>query len=120
MVDVNIDHTNITGFGDIITEGSFAMNQYSLNTDNPEYLPLFMAVNYGMSINHDDYGSNPGTQAILYAPNGTIDMNHVELTGSVAAQLVVVTQSRMNYPAELRGPADLPGAGLDIVTYTFK
>ncbi len=118
--DVDINHTEITGFGDIATEGNFALNNYSINVDTPEILPLLMSVNQNMSINHDDYGGNPGTFAIMYAPNGTIDLNNVELTGSIAAKLVVIVSAFINYPAEMRGRADLPGAGLDTVTYLFE
>lgn len=117
--DVSITKTNITGFGDIIAEGNLAMDHYSLNVNTPEILPLFMAVYGNINLTLDNRGTK-GTQAIIYAPNGTINLNQIELTGSVAAELVVVTHSNINYPAEMRGRADLPGSGLDIVTYTFK
>ena len=64
-----------------------------------------------------------GTFAIVYAPHdpdGVITLTNVELTGSVASTTVNLDNSIINYPAELRGRADLPGAGLDTVTYNFQ
>ena len=58
--------------------------------------------------------------AILYVPNGVIDLTNVNVFGGVAAALIILTNAMIEYPAELRGRADLPGAGLDTITYTFK
>jgi len=118
--DVTITNCEITGFGDILAEGKLDMNNYSLNVDIPEILPLFMSVYDSVVMNNDLAG---GTYAILYAPdenNGVINLDNVELTGSVAARLVTCVNSIINYPAEMRGRADLPGAGLDTVTYLFE
>ncbi len=118
--DVTITNCEITGFGDILAEGKLDMNNYSLSVDTPEILPLFMSVYKSVVMNND---RGEGTYAIVYAPDandGVIDLVNVELTGSVAARLVTVTNSIINYPAEMRGRADLPGAGLDTVTYLFK
>ena len=118
--DVSIDNVDITGFGDILAGGKLDMNNYSLNVDIPEILPLFMSVYDSIAIRND---RGDGTFAILYAPDandGTIDLENLELTGSVAARLVTCKSSIIHYPALLRGRADLPGAGLGTVTYTFN
>ena len=115
--DVSINSCEITGFGDILAEGNMDMNNYSLNVDIPEILPLFMSVYMSVIMNNDLAG---GTQAIVYAPNDEIVLDNMELTGSVAAQLVTCKNSIIIYPAEMRGRADLPGAGLDTVTYLFE
>ncbi|MDZ4245991.1 MAG: hypothetical protein U1D67_02610, partial [Dehalococcoidia bacterium] len=69
-------------------------------------------------LNNDRIGV--GTMAIIYAANGYISLNNVDIKGSVAATLISLNNDTIAYPAELRGRADLPGAGLDTVTYTFK
>ena len=118
--DVDINNTDVTGFGDIIAEGTLVMNNYSLTVTNPEYLPLFMSVNKTITFNND---YEAGTFAIVYAPHdsdGEINLTNVELTGSVASTKITLDNSTIYYPAELRGRADLPGAGLDTVTYIFE
>jgi len=118
--DLNIDHTEITGFGDLLCEGKFTAHHYDMHLDNTLILPLWVSVNDNVEINADNVHENgENTTAILYAPNGVISMNHVTLIGSVAAPEVTIDQAYMYYPAELRGRADLPGAGLDTVTYIF-
>ena len=117
--NVYIDQSNISGFGDILCEGGvgFNMDHYSYTIGDSPILPLIMAINGGVDLTHDE---GDGTYGILYAPQGLINLDHVEVTGSVAAPAVNLVQARINYPAEMRGRADLPGAGLDIVTYLFE
>jgi len=117
--DVNMGNADISGFGDIVAEGDLDFNNYSFSVENPITLPLLMTIGEDKTINLGaDRG--PQTMAILYAPNGTIDLNNVDITGSVAAPLITLNNAMIEYPAELRGRADLPGAGLDTVTYTFQ
>ena len=77
-----------------------------------------MTVGVGNSIEM----TNPSvpTNGILYAPDGNIALTNTDLYGSVAADLVTLQASQIQYPADLRGRADLPGAGLDTLTYTYK
>jgi len=117
---IDINNTDITGFGDIIAGEAMVLNNYSLNVDIPEILPLFMSVSKTIVLDNDD--DVLGTFTIVYAPDisaGEITLANVNLTGSVAAPKVNLSNSIINYPAELRGRADLPGAGLDTVTYIF-
>ncbi|MFC2044068.1 hypothetical protein ACFLT8_02565 [Chloroflexota bacterium] len=117
--DVDMGNADVTGFGDIVAEGDLYFNNYSYTVENPVTLPLLMTIGVDKSI---DLGNDRGlgTMAILYAPNGAIHLGAVEIKGSVAAPLVTLNNATIEYPAELRGRADLPGAGLDTVTYTFK
>ncbi len=118
--DVNMGNANVTGFGDIVAEGDLTFTNYTYTVENPDYLPLLMTVGVDKSITLGNDRSGIGTMAILYAPNGEIDLNNVDVSGSVAALLIKLNNATIEYPAELRGRADLPGAGLDTVTYTFK
>ena len=116
---VSIDRAGLTGFGDILAEGNLLMERYSLDIGDSEILPLLMSVNGDITLDRDTEGWGE-TYAIVYAPGGTINLNLIDLYGSVAALFVNLNQSVINYPAELRGRADLPGAGLDTVTYIFQ
>ncbi|MFC2010744.1 hypothetical protein ACFLUR_00420 [Chloroflexota bacterium] len=117
--DVDMTNAVITGFGDVIAEGDINFYNYTYTVDNPITLPLLMTVGEDKSlILGNDQGL--GTMAILYAPDGEINLANVNVKGSVAAPLVQLNNATIEYPAELRGRADLPGAGLDTVTYTFQ
>ena len=116
---VSIDRAGLTGFGDILAEGNLLMERYSLDIGDSEILPLLMSVNGDITLDRDTEGWGE-TYAIVYAPGGTINLNLIDLYGSVAALFVNLNQSEIFYPAELRGRADLPGAGLDTVTYIFQ
>ncbi|MFC1920491.1 hypothetical protein ACFLYQ_02060 [Chloroflexota bacterium] len=117
--DVNMNNADITGFGDLVTEGDINFTNYTWTVVNPVTLPLIMTVGEGKSINLGN-DRTLGTMAILYAPVGLIDLNTVDIYGSVAAPSVILNNATLEYPAELRGRADLPGAGLDTVTYIFE
>ncbi|MFC1991930.1 hypothetical protein ACFLVC_04335 [Chloroflexota bacterium] len=118
--DVHMVYGNISGFGDIIAEGDIIFDNYTYLIDNPVTLPLIMTIGVDKSIDIENDIGDPGTMAILYAANGIIDLANLNLYGSVAAPLVQLNNAMIHYPAELRGRADLPGAGLDTVTYIFK
>ena len=118
--DVNMGNADVTGFGDIVAEGDLTFTNYTYTVENPVYLPLLMTIGVDKSITLGNDKSGSGTMAILYAPNGEIDLNNVDVSGSVAATLVKLNNATIEYPAELRGRADLPGAGLDTIIYTFK
>lgn len=122
--NVAIDHQTITGWGDIVAEGNIIMSTYAFNPDSLLSLPLIMSINGDISLDHDsnvgDEGTDVGTQAVLYAPNGEIYLDNVNVYGSVAAQDITVRVSDINYPATLKGRADLPGAGLETISYGYK
>jgi len=116
---VSIKRTSFTGFGDLFSEGDFYMDNYSLNISETLVLPILMSLNGDIDLYRDNDGAQD-TYAIVYAPSGDIYLDTVNLIGSVAATLVHLNNSSINYPADLRGRADLPGAGLDTVTYIYQ
>ncbi len=122
--NVTIDHQTITGWGDIVAEGNILMSTYAFKPDSILSLPLIMSINGNVSLDHDsnvgDEGTDKGTEAVLYAPNGEIYLDLVNVYGSVAAEDITVRQSDINYPATLKGRADLPGAGLETISYGYK
>ncbi len=118
--EVDIGTSSITGFGDIIVEGRFFGRNYHFITSSTETLPIIMSVYDDIDIQDDTYEAVTGTQAIMYAPEGTARVENADIFGSVAAPNIELINSNINYPAELRGRADLPGAGLDTVTYTYE
>ncbi|MDP2718879.1 MAG: hypothetical protein Q8P44_03475, partial [Dehalococcoidia bacterium] len=118
--NVNMNNSIVTGFGDIIAEGNMTFGNYIFIVENPVTLPLLMTTGVDKTIDLNNDRSGVGTMAIIYAANGYISLNNVDIKGSVAATLISLNNATIAYPAELRGRADLPGAGLDTVTYTFK
>lgn len=122
--NVTMDHQSIKGWGDLVAEGGIIMITYAFNPDNLLSLPLIMSINGDISLktneNTGDTGKDSGTQAVLYAPDGVIYLDNVNVYGSVAAKDIEVRNSNINYPATLKGRADLPGAGLATISYGYK
>ena len=119
--NIIIDRAELYGFGDILAEGNISVQRTSFALDIVDYLPLLMSVNGDISILGSEV-SRPFVQAIIYAPAPAswLTLEWVDAYGSVAARYIRLFRSTLAYPAELRGRADLPGAGLDTVTYQFK
>ncbi len=116
---VTISRTTLKGFGDIIAAGTISMTRTTFDLTIVDFLPLTMSVNGNISVTGQS-GALARTQTTMYAPEGLIDLSWAEVFGSVASPAVLMDHSTISYPAELRGRADLPGAGLDTVTYIFK
>ncbi len=118
--NVTIDHQTVTGWGDIVAEGYINMDNYAFNPDNLLSLPLIMSIGDDILLDIDTNVLDSGTQAVLYAPNGEIWLDNVNVYGSVAAKDITVRQSEIFYPATLKGRADLPGAGLETISYGYQ
>ena len=121
--DVDITNANISGSGDIVAEGNISMNNYTFKVDDPVILPLLMTCGIDKVIDCTNDGGdsdNLNTQAVLYAPDGVIDLDNVFILGSAAANQILVTNAYFNYPAGLKGRPDLPGAGLATITYGYE
>ncbi len=117
--DVTMTRTQLEGFGDIVAEGSITINITEFGLTITEFLPLLMSVNSDVTVDGSQAYS-PYIESIIYAPEGRIYLKMMNAYGSVAASNILLERSSLDYPAELRGRADLPGTGLDTVTYQFK
>ncbi|MBN1643523.1 MAG: polymer-forming cytoskeletal protein [Dehalococcoidales bacterium] len=114
--------TTLQGFGDIIAEGNISFGTNNIfELTITDYLPLMMSIYGNISITAD-VNRRPYVQAIIYAPApaSVISLDWVDAFGSVAARTINLNHSSLEYPAELRGRADLPGSGLDTIIYLFK
>jgi len=118
--NITIDRAELYGFGDILAEGDISIIRTLFDLDIGDYLPLLMSVNGDIYISGE--GGSSFIQAIMYAPapDAQLSLFRVDVYGSVAAEYILLDHSTIAYPAELRGRADLPGAGLDTVTYTYE
>lgn len=119
---VTIDRAEFYGFGDILAEGDISVIRtiFDLDVEEVGYLPLLISVNGDIYLSGE--GGSTLIQAIIYAPaaDSQLSVIRLDVFGSVAARYILLDHSSIVYPAELRGRADLPGAGLDTVTYQFK
>ena len=122
--DVSFTNANVSGFGDIVAMGNISLNNYTFKVAKPSILPLIMTIGVGKEIKcTNDGGSKPSnlnTQAVLYAPDGVVNLNNVYVLGSAAANQILVTNAYFSYPASLKGRPDLPGAGLKTISYGYK
>jgi len=118
---VDIRGTEITGTGTIVARNKLYFRNLSFNPDNPLILPLMMMTGEGVLTVETSSGS-----AIFYAPEST-DLHFVGsyITGSVAVKETsgsnqgLIRTGTLYYPETLRGRADLPGAVLETITYTY-
>jgi len=114
-----VDVSTITGFGDIVANGEITFDHFTMNVDNPQTLPLVMSVDGSIVVRNCQSGS-PGMEAIIYSPYYNITIDVCDIVGSVAGENIVVDHSMIFYPASLEGRPDLPGAGLETITYGYK
>lgn len=116
---VTISRAELYGFGDIVARDNIDITKTTFGLTIVKFLPLLLSVDGSIKIDGSE-SYYPFVQSIIYAPGNTITLNWVNAYGSVAAGVINLFRSTIDYPAELRGRADLPGAGLDTVTYQFK
>ncbi|MBA7557337.1 hypothetical protein ES705_50085 [subsurface metagenome] len=58
--------------------------------------------------------------AVVYAPNGTVDVSGgVSLFGAVGGWEVIVSNATIIYAQELQGRDDLPGGLLYTISYSY-
>ena len=79
-----------------------------------EFIPVITSV-YG-----DIAVDGPGVaETVLFAPNGNVILNNVELYGAAGGVNVIVDNSNIWYSEKLHGRADLPGSELYPLTYSY-
>lgn len=124
--DVSIVHSDISGYGDLVATGSISFDHFTYTTNATATLPLILSTSGDIAISQ---GESPGEdydiEAVLYAPEGKIDLNGdssniMDVRGSVAAETITVNYGNIHYPAAVKGRPDLPGAGLAPMTYGYK
>jgi len=67
-------------------------------------------------------GTEGGIKAVLYAPNGVVDITNVDhFHGAVGGKTVLLTNvDELLYAQELHGRQDLPGGELSTISYIYK
>jgi len=125
--DVTVEGSDISGYGDLVATGSITLDHFTYTTNATATLPLILSTLGDIYISQ---GESPGEdydiEAVLYAPEGHIDLNGnknniMHVRGSVAALTITVNFGDIHYPAAVKGrPPDLPGAGLAPMTYGYK
>jgi len=115
---VNINESNFSGFGDIVAQGYIKLTKTPFTVTDPDTLPLVMSINSYIDISQS--AAEYDVYAVLYAPTSSISLTHVHVYGAVAADTITVNQAQVFYPASVEGRPDLPGAGMETITYGYK
>jgi len=79
-----------------------------------ETIPIITSV-YG-----DIKLEGPIVDAVIYAPNGYVWLEDVDLYGALGGKTVKVERSTITYAKELQGRQDLPGGELTTISYGYK
>jgi len=107
---LQVNNGNIEGREHIICEGDVQIFGGGYGSED---IPVITSL-YG-----DITLQGPVVDAVLYAPNGTVLLENLELYGAAGGVQVTVENSFIRYAEELHGRADLPGSELYPLTYSY-
>ena len=113
-VDGNITVNNGVMLGNehVLCEGSVTITGGAYF--GSEFIPVITSVYQDITVD------GPGTaETVLFAPNGNVILNNVELYGAAGGVNVFVGNSYIWYSEKLHGRADLPGSELYPLTYSY-
>jgi len=101
---------HLDGQEHILTEGNINMSGGGYGS---EYIPVLVAVYGNVSL------VGPVVDAVVYAPQGRIDLTNLQLFGAAGGMEVSVSNAIITYSESLHGRTDLPGSELFPLTYTY-
>ncbi|MBU2535042.1 MAG: hypothetical protein ABIK32_08220 [Chloroflexota bacterium] len=107
---LQVNNGNIEGREHIICEGDVQILGGGYGSED---IPVITSL-YG-----DITLQGPVVDAVLYAPNGTVLLENLELYGAAGGLQVTVDNSLIWYSEKLHGRADLPGSELYPLTYSY-
>ncbi len=95
---------NVVAVGDITISGG---------TIGATNVPLFTSVEGNITL------AGALVSAVVYAPNGSVDVSNVDLYGAVGGSTVDVSNATIIYAQSLQGRDDLPGGLLYTISYSY-
>jgi hypothetical protein len=101
---------HLDGQEHILTEGNINMSGGGYGS---EYIPVLVAISGDVSL------VGPVVDAVVYAPQGRIDLTNLQLFGAAGGVEVDVSNAIITYSESLHGRTDLPGSELFPLTYTY-
>lgn len=109
--DIEVNNARFEGEQNVVATGDISINGGEIGAEN---IPLFTSVNGNITLR--------GTLvcAVVYAPNGTVDVSGgVSLFGAVGGWKVIVSNATIIYAQELHDRDDLPGGLLYTISYSY-
>ncbi len=113
-VDGNVTVNNGVMIGNehVLSEGSVTITGGAYF--GSEFIPVITSIYQDITVD------GPGVaETVLFAPNGNVILNNVELYGAAGGVNVFVDNSYIWYSEKLHGRADLPGSELYPLTYSY-
>lgn len=101
---------HLDGQEHILTEGNINMSGGGYGS---EYIPVLVSVYGDISL------VGPVVDAVVYAPQGVVDLTNIQLFGAAGGVEVDVSNAIITYSESLHGRTDLPGSELFPLTYTY-
>lgn len=96
---------NVAVYGDIqFSGGGIGSTNIPIFTANPGKIRLV----------------GPVVDAVVYAPNNTVELVNLHLYGAVGGQSVTCSNTIVTWSATLNGRADLPGGELKTISYSYE
>ena len=110
--NVTVNNGVMIGNEHVLCEGSVTITGGAYF--GSEFIPVITSIYQDITVD------GPGiAETVLYAPNGNVILNNVELYGAAGGVQVTVGNSFIWYSEQLHGRADLPGSELYPITYSY-
>jgi hypothetical protein len=110
--DLIVNNGIILGNEHVLSEGSATITGGAYY--GSEFIPVVTSIYQDITV------AGPGVaETVLFAPNGNISLDNVELYGAAGGIQVIVENSFIWYSERLHGRADLPGSQLYPLTYSY-
>lgn len=115
--EIWVENGNIDGDQTLVAEGNIYIEQGDIRS---EVIPIIICTNDEVNA---EIRCESGTtvDGVLYAPYGMVWLEtQVHLYGAVGAKTVKIESCHITYAKQLGGRENIPGAGLNTISYTYK
>ena len=109
---LTIENAHLSGRESVCVAGNVTINNGSYaSIDN---IPIIISVFGDISLDQ------ARVDVVVYAPNGIVTCNGLDLYGAVAGKEIWISNADIFYASQLTGREDLPGGELKTVSYSYK
>ena len=108
---IEVNNARFEGQQNVVATGTITISGGGIGAEN---IPLFTSVNGDITL------QGTVVDAVVYAPNGNVDVSNVDyLYGAVGGDTVTVSNATVIYAQSLQGRDDLPGGLLYTISYSY-
>ena len=109
---IKVENGRFVGEENIAAEGDIDIRGGGLGAT--ETIPVYISANGDIRL------VGPIVDAVVYAPNGNVDLTNIWLFGAVGGVEVTAGNAIIYWAAQLSGREDLPGCELHTIAYSYS